>query len=77
MKVLLVLLHAVLSVVLIGAVLAQHRRSSGFSGIFGGGTLADLSGGQWRKLPFMTKATVVLLVLFMVSSLALAFVFKV
>ncbi|MBC7332566.1 MAG: preprotein translocase subunit SecG [Synergistetes bacterium] len=68
MKLLLVMLHLLIAVALISLIVIQGRKSSRFSGIFGGGTLADLSGGQRKKLPFLTKVTAILGAIFMFTS---------
>ncbi|MBL3593487.1 MAG: preprotein translocase subunit SecG [Synergistaceae bacterium] len=70
MKVFLSLIHIALAVGLMAVVLLQQRKTGGFSGIFGGGTQAD-TGGQWQRFTILTKITVVLTTLFMVSSLVL------
>ena len=49
----------------------QHRKSGGFQGLFGGGTQADMGGGQWQRLSAMSKVTVGLMGLFMAMSLIL------
>jgi len=49
----------------------QRRKQSGFAGVFGGGTQADMSSGQWQRLSGLSKVTVLLLSLFMVTSLVL------
>jgi len=71
-RTLLSLVHIVVSVVLMMIVLAQHRKEGGFAGVFGGGTQADV--GQWQRFSGLTKITVVLAALFMLTSLALALV---
>jgi preprotein translocase subunit SecG len=70
MKFFLSLLHVVLSVLLMAVVLLQHRKQGGFGGAFGGGTQADV--GQWQRFTGLTKLTVVLAGLFMVTSTLLA-----
>ncbi len=72
MKTLLYVVHLALCVVLIAIVMVQHRKAGGFGGIFGGGTMADMGGGQWKKLPFLTKITVIIVALFMISSVLLS-----
>ena len=71
MKIFLGVAHIVLSIVLMIVVLLQHRKQGGFSGIFGGGTQAE--SGQWQRFTGLTKLTVILATLFMLTSLALAF----
>jgi preprotein translocase subunit SecG len=70
MRLFLSLVHVVLSVLLMGVVLLQHRKQGGFGGAFGGGTQADTS--QWQRFTGLTKLTVVLAGLFMVTSTCLA-----
>jgi preprotein translocase subunit SecG len=70
MKIFLSLIHVVLSVLLMVIVLLQHRKQGGFGGAFGGGTQADVS--QWQRFTGLTKLTVVLAGLFMVTSTFLA-----
>ena len=70
MKIFLSLVHIILAVVMMIAVLLQHRKQGGFGGAFGGGTQADT--GQWQRFTGLTKITVVLASLFMLSSLLLA-----
>jgi len=70
MKIFLSLVHIILAVVMMIAVLLQHRKQGGFGGAFGGGTQAD--SGQWQRFTGLTKITVVLASLFMLSSLLLA-----
>ena len=72
MRTLLSLVPIVVSVVLMMIVLAQHRKEGGFAGVFGGGTQADV--GQWQRFSGLTKLTVVLAALFMLTSLTLALV---
>lgn len=69
-RTLLSLVHIVIAVLLMIVVLAQHRKQGGFSGVFGGGTQADT--GQWQRFTGLTKVTVVLASVFMLTSLVLA-----
>lgn len=71
MKIAFGLVHLLLCVALIGVIMLQHRKSGGFQGIFGGGTQADMGGGQWQRLSALSKVTVGLLGLFMAMSLVL------
>ena len=66
MRTLLSLVHIVIFVVLMMIVLAQHRKEGGFAGVFRGGTQADA--GQWQRFSGLTKITVVLAALFMLTS---------
>ncbi|MDR1977980.1 MAG: preprotein translocase subunit SecG [Synergistaceae bacterium] len=69
MKTFLSLIHIVLSVMLMVIVLLQHRKQGGFGGVFGGGTQADA--GQWQRFTSLTKLTIVLAGLFMLTSILL------
>jgi preprotein translocase subunit SecG len=53
-------------------VLLQRRKQGGFGGAFGGGTQADY--GQWQRFTGLTKLTVVLFALFMLTSIFLGFI---
>jgi preprotein translocase subunit SecG len=54
-------------------VLLQRRKQGGFGGAFGGaGTQAD--SGQWQRFTGLTKLTIVLFALVMLTSLFLTFV---
>ncbi|MDR3265154.1 MAG: preprotein translocase subunit SecG [Synergistaceae bacterium] len=66
------LVHIVISVILMVVVLLQHRKQGGFGGAFGGGTQADA--GQWQRFTGLTKVTVVLAALFMLTAMFLALV---
>lgn len=72
MRTFLSIIHILLSVVLMVVVLLQHRKQGGFGGVFGGGTQADT--GQWQRFTGLTKLTVVLAGLFMLTALLLALV---
>ena len=69
MKTFLSLIHVVLCVMLMVVVLLQHRKQGGFGGVFGGGTQADA--GQWQRFTGLTKLTIVLATLFMLTSILL------
>ncbi len=71
MKIALALVHIVLCLVLIAVVLMQPRKQGRFGGIFGGGTQADFGANQWQRFSSLSKVTVVVCGLFMVTSLAL------
>ena len=71
MRVLLSCIHIIVSVVLIAIVLLQQRKQGGFSGVFGGGTQAD--SGQWQRFTGLTKITIILASVFMVTSFLLVF----
>ncbi len=69
MRTLLAIVHIIVSIVLMAAVLIQQRKQGGFSGIFGGGTQADA--GQWQRFTGLTKITIVLAAVFMITSVLL------
>jgi preprotein translocase subunit SecG len=71
LKILLSLIQLLLSLAMMAAILLQHRKSGGFSGVFGGGTQADMSGGSWQRMSTLNKITVVLVACFMLLSLVL------
>jgi preprotein translocase subunit SecG len=68
-KILLSVVHIVVCVLLMVIVLLQHRKQGGFGGAFGGGTQADA--GQWQRFTGLTKLTVIIAGLFMLSSILL------
>ncbi len=76
MKVLLSVLHVLIGICLMAAVLLQQRKTGGFSGIFGGGTQADAGGGQWQRFTALSKLSVLLMAVFMFTSLLLVFVLR-
>jgi preprotein translocase subunit SecG len=63
--------HIILAVSLMTVILLQQRKQGGFSGVFGGGTQADATGGQWQRFTLLSKVTVLLAALFLISSLLL------
>ena len=71
MRTLLSLIHIVVAVLMIAVVLLQQRRQGGFAGIFGGGTQAD--SGQWQRFTPLTKITIVLALVFMITSFFIVF----
>ncbi|MBQ4431923.1 MAG: preprotein translocase subunit SecG [Synergistaceae bacterium] len=71
MRAVLSVIHIVVSVMMIFAVLIQQRKQGGFSGVFGGGTQADT--GQWQRFTSLTKLTIILAVVFMVTSFFIVF----
>ncbi|MBQ3446780.1 MAG: preprotein translocase subunit SecG [Synergistaceae bacterium] len=71
MRAILAVIHIVVSVMMIFAVLIQQRKQGGFSGVFGGGTQADT--GQWQRFTSLTKLTIILAVVFMVTSFFIVF----
>ena len=71
MKTLLGVIHILICISLSGVILLQQRKQGGFSGIFGGGTQADMGGNQWQRFTGLSKITVVLTILFMVTAIVL------
>ena len=69
------IVQIIVSMVLITVVLLQHRKQGGFSGIFGSGTQADMS-GQWQRFTALTKITIVLAILFMFLSVVIVLISK-
>lgn len=56
---------------MIAVILIQQRKQGGFSGVFGGGTQADA--GQWQRFTPLTKITIVLSAIFMITSFLLVY----
>ena len=71
MRILLSIVHIIVAVLMSAIVLLQQRKQGGFSGIFGGGTQADA--GQWQRFSELTKITIILAVIFMLTSFFLVF----
>ncbi|MFA7621920.1 MAG: preprotein translocase subunit SecG [Aminobacteriaceae bacterium] len=71
MKMFLGIVHILLCIALSAIVLLQQRKEGGFSGIFGGGTQADMGASQWQRFTGLTKLTVILTTIFMVTSVVL------
>ena len=71
MRIILSCVHIIVSLLLIVAVLVQQRKQGGFSGVFGGGTQAD--SGQWQRFTPLTKITIALAVVFMLTSFFIVF----
>ncbi len=70
MKAVLTVIHVIVCIALMVVVLMQHRKSGGFSGAFGAGTQADMSGsGTWQRMNGLSKITAWLVAAFMVLSL--------
>ena len=71
---LLIFLHVLVSCGLIVSVLLQSSKGGGLAGTFGGsGITGGVFGGRGAA-PFLTKATTVLAILFMLTSLSLNYV---
>ncbi|MFC1490126.1 preprotein translocase subunit SecG [Candidatus Latescibacterota bacterium] len=70
----LIALHVLVSLGLIMAVLMQSSKGGGLAGTFGGsGVSGGVFGGRGAA-PFLTKATTVLAIMFMLTSLSLNYV---
>ena len=67
-----VIIHVVTSALLVVAVLMQSSKGGGLSGAFGGGGGQAILGGR-ETATFLSKATTYLAVIFMCTSLSLAF----
>lgn len=67
-----VIIHVVTCALLIVAVLMQSSKGGGLSGAFGGGGGQAILGGR-ETATFLSKATTYLAVIFMCTSLSLAF----
>ncbi len=65
-------IHLIVAILMSAAVLIQQRRQGGFSGVFGGGTQPDA--GQWQRFTGLTKITIVLATVFMLTSFLLVYV---
>ena len=72
MKIFMSVFHFILCVMVMVVVLLQKRKQGGFTGMFGGGTQAD--SGQWQRFTGLTKLTIVLFILFMLTSVFLTFI---
>jgi len=72
MKTFLSVIHFILCIMVMVVVLLQRRKQGGFGGVFGGGTQAD--SGQWQRFTGLTKVTIILFVLLMLTSVFLTFV---
>ena len=72
---LLIFVHVIVSLLLIVSVLLQSSKGGGLAGTFGGsgGMGGGVFGGRGAA-PFLTKATTVCAILFMLTSLSLNFV---
>ncbi|MCD6420480.1 MAG: preprotein translocase subunit SecG [Synergistetes bacterium] len=69
MRTAIIVFHVIVSAIIIVLVLMQSRKAAQFHGIFGGGTLADYSGGRKRKMPLLTKLTAVFGGIFFLTSI--------
>ena len=71
MRAILSVIHIVVSVMMIFIVMMQQRKQGGFTGVFGGGTQSD--SGQWQRFSSLTRLTIILAVIFMVTSFLIVF----
>lgn len=71
LKVFLTVVHIIVAISVMAVILMQQRKQGGFTGVFGGGTQADHAGGQWQRFTVLTKATIFLMVVFLLTSLVL------
>jgi len=67
------LIHILVCVLLVMVTLMQRGKGAGLSGVFGGGATQSVFGGRGAA-PMLAKATIVLAVLFMLSSFSLTLV---
>ena len=70
----LIAIHVIISAALIVVVLLQSSKGEGLAGAFGGGGLTGAVFGGRGAATFLSKATTILAVAFMVSSISLTFV---
>jgi preprotein translocase subunit SecG len=73
MSVLLIIVHVIVCIVLIMVVLLQTGKGADMGAAFGGGSSQSLFGSTGAST-FLSKATTVSAIIFMVTSLALAYV---
>lgn len=74
LKIALSLLQIIVCLVLLSLVMLQHRKSGGFSGMFGGGATLPDGSGSWQRMTGLNKATVVVTAVFMLLSLVLVMI---
>ena len=73
MKTFVSVIHFIICIMVMVVVLLQRRKQGGFGGAFGGaGTQADY--GQWQRFTGLTKLTIVLFALFMLTAVFLTLV---
>ena len=70
----LIVVHIFVSIALVVSVLLQSGKGGGLAGTFGGSGVAGGVFGGRGAAPFLTKATTVCAILFMVTSLSLSFI---
>ncbi len=73
MHTLLLVIHLIACLLLVGAVLMQSGKGGGLGSAMGGGGGETFFGGRGAA-PFLTRATTVLAVVFMMTSLSLALI---
>ena len=71
---LLMFIHIVVSIGLITAVLMQSSKGGGLAGTFGGSGVSGSVFGGRGAAPFLTKATTIFAIIFMITSLSLNYV---
>ena len=72
-----IIIHGIICVALILVVLMQSSKGEGLAGAFGGGTFSGAVFGGRGAATFLSKATTVLAILFMVSCIGLTFLSRV
>ncbi len=73
MTILLIILHVIVCIALIMIVLLQTGKGADIGAVFGGGSSSTLFGSTGAST-FLTKATTVAAVVFMLTSLSLAYI---
>ena len=75
MQTVLIVIHVIISIILVGIVLMQHGKQQGLSGSIAGGAETFFGKNKGRTIDNMLrKFTTVIATLFIISSVALAFV---
>lgn len=72
--ILLLVIHVIVSIALVVSILLQSGKGGGLAGTFGGSGLTGGIFGGRGAAPFLTKATTVCAIIFMVTSISLNFV---
>ena len=72
MRTFLAVIHIIVAILMMLVVLVQQRKQGGFAGIFGGGTQPDA--GQWQRFTPLTKITIVLAAIFMITSFLIVYI---
>ncbi|MDD5089418.1 MAG: preprotein translocase subunit SecG [Candidatus Wallbacteria bacterium] len=68
----LIIVHVLVSIALIAVVLFQADKGEGLSGAFGGGASYAVFGDRGPE-PFLAKLTIIAAVVFMITSISLAY----